>query len=193
MNNMAEYKTTVGIEVHCELKTNSKMFSNSINNYGGVANTNINEIDFALPGVLPTINSYGIELGLKAALALNCEINKKVMFDRKNYFYPDLPKGYQITQARNPIGINGYVEIEVEGVTKKIRIHDIHIEEDTCKSTHGDKKSYLDFNRNGVPLVEIVTEPDMAKKQSYLGLISLVKKALVQAMWTLGIECPERM
>ena len=108
---MSEYKTTVGIEVHCELKTNSKMFSDSLNNYGTMANTNINLIDFALPGTLPTINEYGIELGLKAALALNCEINKHVVFDRKNYFYPDLPKGYQITQARNPIGINGYVEI----------------------------------------------------------------------------------
>lgn len=114
-------KKTVGIEVHCELKTNSKMFIDSINNYGGVANVNINEIDFALPGTLPTINSYGIELGIKAALALNCKINKKVVFDRKNYFYPDLPKGYQITQARNPIGVDGYVEIEVDGIKKKNR------------------------------------------------------------------------
>ena len=176
---MSDYKTTVGIEVHCELKSNSKMFSDSINNYGGVANTNINEIDFALPGVLPTVNSYGIELGLKAALALNCEINKKVMFDRKNYFYPDLPKGYQITQARNPIGVNGYVEIEVDGVTKKIRIHDIHIEEDTCKSTHGDKKSYLDFNRNGVPLVEIVTEPDMANAKEAMAYLEKLRELLL--------------
>ena len=179
MNNMSEYKTTVGIEVHCELKTNSKMFSDSINNYGGVANTNINEVDFALPGTLPTINNYGIELGLKAALALNCEINKKVMFDRKNYFYPDLPKGYQITQARNPIGINGYVEIEVDGIKKKIRIHDIHIEEDTCKSTHGDKKSYLDFNRNGVPLVEIVTEPDMNNSKEAMAYLNKLKELLL--------------
>ena len=176
---MSDYKTTVGIEVHCELKSNSKMFSDSINNYGGVANTNINEIDFALPGVLPTVNSYGIELGLKAALALNCEINKKVMFDRKNYFYPDLPKGYQITQARNPIGVNGYVEIEVDGVTKKIRIHDIHIEEDTCKSTHGDKKSYLDFNRNGVPLVEIVTEPDMESAKEAMAYLEKLRELLL--------------
>ena len=176
---MSEYKTTVGIEVHCELKTNSKMFSNSINNYGGVANTNINEIDFALPGVLPTINSYGIELGLKAAIALNCEINKNVMFDRKNYFYPDLPKGYQITQARNPIGINGYVEIEVDGNKKKVRIHDIHIEEDTCKSTHGDTKSYLDFNRNGVPLIEIVTEPDMENAKEAMAYLEKLRELLL--------------
>ena len=176
---MSEYKTKIGIEVHCELKTNSKMFSDSINNYGGVANTNINEIDFALPGTLPTINEYGIELGLKAALALNCEINKTVVFDRKNYFYPDLPKGYQITQARNPIGVNGYVEIEVDGVKKKIGIHDIHIEEDTAKSTHAEVKSYLDFNRCSVPLIEIVSEPDMESEKEAMAYLEKLRELLL--------------
>lgn len=176
---MNDYKTTVGIEVHCELKTNSKMFTDSINNYGGVANVNINEIDFALPGTLPCINEYGIELGLKAALALNCEINKKIVFDRKNYFYPDLPKGYQITQARNPIGVHGYVEIEVDGVKKKIGIHDIHIEEDTCKSTHANTKSYLDFNRNGVPLIEIVSEPDISSDKEAMAYLEKLKELLL--------------
>lgn len=176
---MSDYKTTVGIEVHCELKTNSKMFINSINNYGGVSNVNINEIDFALPGTLPTVNEYGIILGIKAALALNCKINKHVMFDRKNYFYPDLPKGYQITQARNPIGINGYVEIEVNGEKKKIGIHDIHLEEDTCKSSHADTKSYLDFNRNGVPLLEIVSEPDMNTKEEAMAYLEKLKELLL--------------
>lgn len=176
---MGEYKTRVGIEVHCELKTNSKMFVDSINNYGGMANVNINEIDFALPGTLPCVNEYGIMLGLKAALALNCTINKKVVFDRKNYFYPDLPKGYQITQARNPIGVNGYVEIEVEGKKKKIGIHDIHIEEDTCKSTHADTKSYLDFNRNGVPLIEIVSEPDMENEKEAMAYLEKLKEILL--------------
>ena len=176
---MSDYKKTVGIEVHCELKTNSKMFIDSINNYGGVANVNINEIDFALPGTLPTINSYGIELGIKAALALNCKINKKVVFDRKNYFYPDLPKGYQITQARNPIGVDGYVEIEVDGIKKKIGIHDIHLEEDTCKSTHAESKSYLDFNRNGVPLIEIVSEPDMNNEKEAMAYLEKLKELLL--------------
>lgn len=176
---MSDYKKTVGIEVHCELKTNSKMFIDSINNYGGVANVNINEIDFALPGTLPTINSYGIELGIKAALALNCKINKKVVFDRKNYFYPDLPKGYQITQARNPIGVDGYVEIEVDGIKKKIGIHDIHLEEDTCKSTHAESKSYLDFNRNGVPLIEIVSEPDMNSEKEAMAYLEKLKELLL--------------
>ena len=176
---MSEYKTKVGIEVHCELKTNSKMFSNSINNYGGLSNTNINEIDFALPGTLPTINEYGIELGIKAALALNCKINKTVVFDRKNYFYPDLPKGYQITQARNPIGVNGYVEIEVDGVKKRVGIHDIHLEEDTAKSTHADKKSYLDFNRCGVPLLEIVSEPDMDNDKEAMAYLEKLRELLL--------------
>ena len=178
---MCDYKTKVGIEVHCELKTNSKMFSNSINNYGGLSNTNINEIDFALPGTLPTINEYGIELGIKAALALNCDINKNVMFDRKNYFYPDLPKGYQITQARNPIGVNGYVEIEVDGKTKKIGIHDIHLEEDTAKSTHAEDKSYLDFNRCSVPLIEIVSEPDMNTPQEAMAYLEKLRELLLYA------------
>lgn len=173
------YKTTVGIEVHCELKTNSNMFTDSINNYGGMANVNISEIDFALPGTLPCINEYGIELGLKAALALNCTINKRVMFDRKNYFYPDLPKGYQITQARNPIGVNGYVEIEIDGIKKKIGIHDIHIEEDTCKSTHAKNKSYLDFNRNGVPLIEIVSEPDMENEKEAMAYLEKLREILL--------------
>lgn len=176
---MNNYKTTVGIEVHCELKTNTKMFSDSLNNYGTIANTNINEIDFALPGTLPSINSYGVELALKAALALNCKINKRIVFDRKNYFYPDLPKGYQITQARNPIGVDGYVEIEVDGVTKKIGIHDIHIEEDTCKSTHAKTKSYLDFNRNGVPLIEIVSEPDMNNDKEAMAYLEKLRELLL--------------
>lgn len=176
---MENYKTTVGIEVHCELKTNSKMFTDSINNYGGMANVNISEIDFALPGTLPCINEYGIELGLKAALALNCTINKRVMFDRKNYFYPDLPKGYQITQARNPIGVGGYVEIEVDGIKKRIGIHDIHIEEDTCKSTHAETKSYLDFNRNGVPLIEIVSEPDMTNEKEAMAYLEKLREILL--------------
>ena len=176
---MGEFKTKVGIEVHCELKTNSKMFSNAINNYGGLSNTNISEIDFALPGTLPTINEYGIELGIKAALALNCTINKTVMFDRKNYFYPDLPKGYQITQARNPIGVNGYVEIEVDGVKKKIGIHDIHLEEDTAKSTHAETKSYLDFNRCGVPLLEIVSEPDMDNEKEAMAYLEKLRELLL--------------
>ena len=174
-----EYQITAGTEVHCELKSNTKMFSDSYNHYGTFANTNINEIDFAYPGTLPTINSYAVELALKAALALNCKINKKMHFDRKNYFYPDLPKGYQITQARSPIGVDGYLEIEVDGVTKKIGIHDIHIEEDTCKSTHYKEKSFLDFNRNGVPLIEIVSEPDLKSDKETVAYLEKLRETLL--------------
>ena len=178
---MSEYKTTVGIEVHCELNTNTKMFSDSINGYGVVANSNINLIDFAYPGVLPTINKKAVELALRAALALNCKINKEMFFDRKNYFYPDLPKGYQITQARSPIGVNGYVEIVVNGVKKKIGIHDIHIEEDTCKSMHYKNKSLLDFNRCGVPLIEIVSEADMNTPEEAMAYLDALRELLVYA------------
>ncbi|MDE5586936.1 MAG: Asp-tRNA(Asn)/Glu-tRNA(Gln) amidotransferase subunit GatB, partial [Bacilli bacterium] len=174
-----EYQVTAGTEVHCELKSNTKMFSDSYNNYGTFANTNINEIDLAYPGTLPTINSYAVELALKAALALNCKINKKMHFDRKNYFYPDLPKGYQITQARSPIGVDGYLEIEVDGITKKIGIHDIHIEEDTCKSTHYKDKSFLDFNRSGVPLIEIVSEPDLKSDKETVAYLEKLRETLL--------------
>lgn len=176
---MNEYKTTVGIEVHAELKTKSKIFSSSANNYGKMANTCTNVIDLGYPGVLPTLNEEAIKLALRAALVLNCKINKKMHFDRKNYFYPDNPKNYQITQNRTPIGINGYVEIEGNFGKKKIRIHDIHIEEDTCKSIHSNNKSLLDFNRAGVPLVEIVTEADMSSADEAMAYLEKLRELLL--------------
>lgn len=178
---MSDYKKTIGIEVHCELKTNTKMFSTSTNGYQMVANKNICAIDLAYPGTLPIVNKYAVELALKAALLLNCKINKTMHFDRKNYFYPDLPKGYQITQARTPIGVDGYVEIEVNGIKKQIGIHDIHIEEDTAKSIHKDDKSYLDFNRAGVPLIEIVTKADMTSSEEAMAYLEKLKEILFYA------------
>lgn len=150
---------TIGIEVHCELKTKNKVFSNSLNVYGEIANTNINEIDFGYPGTLPTLNKDVIDVGIKTALLLNCKINKSMYFDRKNYFYPDNPKNYQITQKSTPIGYDGFVEIDLGDKLKKIYIEEMHIEEDTCKSIHENGKTLLDFNRAGVPLIEIVTKP----------------------------------
>ena len=158
---MSNYIPTVGIEVHCELKTNTKIFSNSTNGYGQMANSLINVVDLGYPGTLPTLNKEVLNLAIKAALILNCKIRRQMHFDRKNYFYPDNPKNYQITQAETPIGYDGYVEIEVNGKKKKIEIEEIHIEEDTCKSTHRGTKTLLDFNRAGVPLIEIVTKPCM--------------------------------
>lgn len=178
---MSDYKKTIGIEVHCELKTNTKMFSTSTNGYQTIANKNICAIDLSYPGTLPVVNKYAVELALKAAMLLNCKINKTMHFDRKNYFYPDLPKGYQITQARTPIGVDGYVLIEVDGQPKKIGIHDIHIEEDTAKSIHKDDKSYLDFNRAGVPLIEIVTKPDMSSDKEAMAYLEKLKEILFYA------------
>lgn len=155
------YKKTIGLEVHVELNTNSKFFSSSLNNYNSLPNHNVNYIDLAYPGTLPTLNKEAINQGIRAAILLNASINKEMHFDRKNYFYPDIPKNYQITQNTTPIGVNGYIEIEVNGVNKKIRIHDLHLEEDTAKSIHKEDKSYLDFNRAGLPLLEIVSEADM--------------------------------
>lgn len=156
---MTNYIKTIGIEVHVELKTKTKIFSSSINGFGESANSLTNVVDLGYPGTLPTLNKEVINLALKAAILLNCKIRRKIHFDRKNYFYPDNPKNYQITQNDTPIAYDGYVEIETENGPKKIFIEEMHIEEDTCKSTHRKDKTLLDFNRAGVPLIEIVTKP----------------------------------
>ena len=156
---MTKYIPTIGIEVHVELKTKTKIFSNSLNGYGKMANSLTNVVDLGYPGTLPTLNEEVINLAIRAATILNCKIRKVMHFDRKNYFYPDNPKNYQITQNRTPIGYDGYLEIEVDGQKKKVEIEEMHIEEDTCKSAHRKDKTLLDFNRAGVPLIEIVTKP----------------------------------
>ena len=160
---MSNYIPTIGVEVHVELKTKTKIFSNSINGYGEMANSLTNVVDLAYPGTLPTLNEEVINLGIKAATILNCNIRRVMHFDRKNYFYPDISKNYQITQNDTSIGYDGYVEItESTGEKKKIYIDEMHIEEDTCKSAHRGTKTLLDFNRAGVPLIEIVTKPCMS-------------------------------
>ncbi|MEG0826418.1 MAG: Asp-tRNA(Asn)/Glu-tRNA(Gln) amidotransferase subunit GatB [Bacilli bacterium] len=180
---------TIGIEVHVELKSKSKMFSSSSNNFNDAPNTNISEIDLAYPGVLPRLNKEVINMALKAALVLNCKINKHMHFDRKNYFYPDLPKGYQITQARTPIGIDGYVEINIKGKYKKIEIERIHMEEDTCKSIHALKETLLNYNRAGVPLIEIVTKPVIeSDEEAILYLEALREKLLYLGISDVKIE-----
>ncbi len=173
------YKTTIGIEVHVELKTAKKMFSKASNTYSNRANTNVSAVDIAYPGTLPVLNKEAVELALTAALLLNCKINKKMHFDRKNYFYPDNAKAYQITQSKTPIGIDGYIEIDVLGKTKKIRISDIHIEEDTAKSMHRKDKSLLDFNRAGVPLVEIVSDADMNSPEEAVAYLTKLREILL--------------
>ncbi len=172
------YKTTIGIEVHAELKTNTKVFSKSLNNYNAPANTNVNEIDLGYPGVLPRVNEEVVKKALKAAISLNCIINKKMHFDRKNYYYPDLPKGYQITQSRTPIGHDGYLEITTNGNIKKIEIERIHIEEDTCKSIHINGKTLLNYNRAGVPLIEIVTKPVISSADEAIKYLETLRETL---------------
>ncbi len=153
------YKVVIGLEVHCELKTESKNFSGARNEYSAIPNSNVATVDLGLPGILPVINKEGVKKALKMALALNCETPDVITFDRKNYFYPDLPKGYQITQMNKPVGINGYVMINVNGCDKKVLIHDTHLEEDTASLDHFGNYSLIDYNRSGVPLLETVTEP----------------------------------
>ncbi|KRM94940.1 aspartyl glutamyl-tRNA amidotransferase subunit B [Liquorilactobacillus aquaticus DSM 21051] len=169
------FETTIGLEVHIEMKTNSKAFSPAPVQYGSDPNTNTNVVDWALPGVLPTVNKGALEFGMRAALALNCEITRDIHFDRKNYFYPDNPKAYQITQAQTPIGRHGWLEIEVDGQKKKIGIEEMHVEEDAGKNTHSpDGYSYVDLNRQGTPLIEIVSKPDIASAdEAYAYLVRL--------------------
>lgn len=154
------YEAVIGIEIHCELKTNTKMFSSAPLIYGARANTAVNEIDFAMPGTLPSVNKLAVAYGVQLSQALNLEIDPLVRFDRKNYFYSDLPKGYQITQQFYPLGQNGYFDIMVKDEIKRIRINRLHLEEDTAKQSHENEKTLIDFNRAGTPLLEIVTEAD---------------------------------
>ena len=156
------FETVIGLEVHVELKTKSKIFSPSPNAFGDEPNSNVNPIDLGYPGVLPVLNKEAVNFAMRAAMALNCDIATDTKFDRKNYFYPDNPKAYQISQFDQPIGENGWIEIEVDGKKKKIGITRLHMEEDAGKLTHGDDGySYVDYNRQGTPLIEIVSEPDI--------------------------------
>lgn len=157
-----QFETVIGLEVHVELKTDSKIFSSSPNHFGADPNTNTSVIDLGYPGVLPVLNKKAVEYAMKAAMALNCEVATHTKFDRKNYFYPDNPKAYQISQFDKPIGENGYIDIEVNGYTKRIGITRLHLEEDAGKLTHaGNGYTLCDYNRQGTPLVEIVSEPDI--------------------------------
>lgn len=156
------FESVIGLEVHVELKTKSKIFSPSSNAFGDEPNSNVNPIDLGYPGVLPVLNEEAVNYAMRAAMALNCEIATDTKFDRKNYFYPDNPKAYQISQFDKPIGENGWIEIEVNGEKKRIGITRLHLEEDAGKLTHGDDGySLVDYNRQGTPLIEIVSEPDM--------------------------------
>ena len=175
-----EYETVIGLEVHVELKTESKIFSSAPNHFGAEPNTNTTVVELGYPGVLPVLNKKVVDFAMKACMALNCEVATETKFDRKNYFYPDNPKAYQISQFDKPIGENGWIDIVVNGETKRIGITRIHMEEDAGKLIHSnDGYSLVDLNRQGTPLIEIVSEPDIrTPEEAYAYLEKL--KAIIQ-------------
>lgn len=172
------FQTTIGLEVHVELKTNSKIYSPSPVQYGVEPNLNTNVIDWAYPGTLPTLNKGVVRDGIMAGLALHANITKHMHFDRKNYFYPDNPKAYQVTQSDTPIATDGWVEIEVNGKKKKIGIAEMHIEEDAGKNTHTGQYSYVDLNRQGTPLIEIVSKPDIASADEAVAYLEALRQRI---------------
>lgn len=133
---MNKYKAVIGLEMHCEMNCNTKVFSSAKNDFSEIPNINVRPVDMGFPGTLPTVNKEAIKKAIMAALILNCKIPEYMYFDRKNYYYPDLPKGYQITQMHNPVGVNGKIKIDFNGTTKEILIHDIHLEEDSASMDH---------------------------------------------------------
>lgn len=173
-----KFETVIGLEVHVELKTDSKIFSASPNFFGADPNTNTTVIDLGYPGVLPVLNKKVVDYAMKAAMALNCEIARETKFDRKNYFYPDNPKAFQISQFDKPIGEHGWVEIEVDGYKKRIGITRIHMEEDAGKLNHMGDYSLCDYNRQGTPLIEIVSEPDIRTPNEAYAFLEKLKSII---------------
>ena len=173
MNN--DLQLVIGIEMHCELKSNAKAFSKGINGFSDNANVYVSPVDMAFPGTLPIVNKKCVGHAIKMAHILNCKIADVMQFDRKNYYYPDLPKGYQITQCTNPVGINGKLEVPVDDKTIEVLIHDIHLEEDTASLDHFAKMTTIDYNRAGVPLLEIVTEPCFNSAKEVMAFLEYIR------------------
>jgi aspartyl-tRNA(Asn)/glutamyl-tRNA(Gln) amidotransferase subunit B len=177
---LERFEPVIGLEVHVQLKTESKIFCGCPNAYGAPPNTQVCPICLGFPGVLPVLNQRAVDLAVRAALALGCKVHERSIFARKHYFYPDLPKGYQISQFDRPLATSGSLEIPLDdGSTKAIGITRVHLEEDAGKSMHGEGGTLVDFNRCGVPLIEIVSEPDLrSPREAYLYLTNL--KQLLQ-------------
>ncbi len=172
-----QYETVIGLEVHVELATKTKIFCGCSTAFGGAPNTHVCPVCMGMPGALPVLNKKVVEYAMAIGLAANCEITRVCRFDRKNYFYPDNPQNYQISQLYLPIARNGYIEIETGGQKKKIRIHEMHMEEDAGKLIHDewDDTSLVDYNRSGVPLVEIVSEPDMRSADEVIAYLEKLR------------------
>jgi len=175
-----DYEAVIGLEVHAQLKTESKIFSSASASFGGSPNSHVNPLCMGLPGVLPVLNSKALKFAVKAALATNCKINLRSRFARKNYFYPDLPKGYQISQYEEPFSEHGWLEVESGDSTRKINITRIHMEEDAGKLIHEDSliSSHVDLNRAGVPLIEIVSEPEISNAEEAVSYVKKIRAIL---------------
>ncbi|NML64169.1 Asp-tRNA(Asn)/Glu-tRNA(Gln) amidotransferase subunit GatB [Hymenobacter sp. RP-2-7] len=176
---LASYQPVIGLEVHAQLLTHSKMYSADENEYGSLPNTNLSVITLAHPGTLPRVNRTAVDFAMKMGLATNCQIQRENVFARKNYFYPDLPKGYQITQDKTPICYGGHLDIRLaDGSTRRIGITRIHMEEDAGKSMHlaGETETLVDLNRAGVPLIEIVSEPDIRTEEEAYAYLAEIRK-----------------
>ena len=173
---MNKYKAVIGLEMHCEIKSNSKVFSNAKNEYNELPNCNVSEIDMAFPGILPVLNKECVRKALLASIILGCKQPDYIYFDRKNYYYPDLPKGYQITQMHAPIGVDGKLTIDVNGKEKEVLIHDIHLEEDSASLDHYSDATLIDYNRCGVPLLELVTEPCLNSAEEAVAFLENVRR-----------------
>ena len=173
---MNKYKAVIGLEMHCEMNCNTKVFSSAKNDFSEIPNINVRPVDMGFPGTLPTVNKEAIKKAIMAALILNCKIPEYMYFDRKNYYYPDLPKGYQITQMHNPVGVNGKIKIDFNGTTKEIFIHDIHLEEDSASMDHFTDVSLINYNRAGVPLLELVTEPCIESPEEAVAFLEEMRR-----------------
>ena len=158
---MSRYDSFIGLEIHIHLQTASKIFCDCPARFGDEPNTNVCPVCMGYPGVLPALNGEAVFMSYLVARALNCELAPVAVFDRKNYFYPDMTKNYQISQFHSPVGRNGWFDIAVGDEQKRVRIHDVHLEEDAGKMIHGSSGTLLDYNRAGTALLEIVTEPDL--------------------------------
>jgi aspartyl-tRNA(Asn)/glutamyl-tRNA(Gln) amidotransferase subunit B len=180
---IARYEPVIGLEVHVQLATRTKIFCGCPTSFGAPPNTNVCPVCLGLPGALPVLSRQAVELAIEAALALNCRVNSRSIFARKNYFYPDLPKGYQISQYDQPLAEHGYVDIEAGAAQKRIGITRVHMEDDAGKSIHegfkdSDRYTYVDLNRSGTPLIEIVSDPDISSADEAYAYLTAIKEVL---------------
>src|SRR6202163_154353 len=181
---LAKYEPVIGLEVHVQLLTKSKIFCGCANRFGDAPNSNVCPVCLGLPGTLPVLNRRAVEMAMRASLAINCTVHEHSRFARKNYFYPDLPKGYQITQYELPLATGGWIEIEQAGARKRIGIARLHLEEDAAKNLHegfaeSSTKAYIDYNRCGTPLSEIVSEPDMRTPEEAYAYLTTLRQILL--------------